>query len=57
MCSRSELAKSNVICRTTEQMVKNHMIKITEGYMVTTFNPKQATNECDEQGATQDLQL
>ena len=48
-CSRSDPAKSNVICRTTEQMVKNHMVKVTEGYMVNTFNPKQATNESDEQ--------
>ena len=30
-------------------MVKNYMIKITEGYMVNIFNNKQAANEMDEQ--------
>lgn len=36
MADRPYLAKSNVICRNTEQMAKNHMIKITEGWMVNT---------------------
>lgn len=51
MCGRSDLAKSNVTCRTTEQMVENYMIKITEGYMVNIFDNKQAAHEMDEQKA------
>lgn len=35
--NRPYLAKSNVSCRNTEQMVENHMIKITEGWMVNTL--------------------
>lgn len=35
--NRPYLAKSNVSCRSTEQMVENHMIKITEGWMVNTL--------------------
>jgi hypothetical protein len=36
VANRPYLAKSNVICRSTEQMVENHMIKITEGGVVNT---------------------
>lgn len=46
---RSDLAKRNVISGTTEQMVKNHRIKATEGCMVNIFNHKQAANESDGQ--------
>lgn len=34
VANRPYLAKNNVICRGTEQMVENHMIKITEGWTV-----------------------
>lgn len=62
-CMRSDLAKSNVISRTTEQMVKNHRIKATEGCMVNILSHKQAANESGGQkgnvgwGVTRGLQL
>lgn len=63
---RSDLAKSSIFSRTTEQMVKNHRIKATEGCMVNIFNHKQVANESDGQkgntgqgrgGITRGLQL
>lgn len=46
--NRPYLAKSNVSCSSTEQMVENHMIKITEGWMVNTLQ------QLDHPGAEQE---
>lgn len=37
MANRPYLAKSNVLCRSTEQMAENHMIKIPEGWLANTL--------------------